>query len=227
MTRIDVVRRTAAVALMCLVGSAIFVRLFGVVPVLTRIWPVIILCCVGYAVGTAGGQRVQRGMGALVALVATVAGTLALGAMTIQNTDGEVGLGNFVRGLVDGIGLILAAVVPAPVNAETITAGILVTAYGALVGCLLVTTFVPASSIVPATLVFLGGLMLTQGSLMSALPFAAAFIASVVAALALMPAAKQQNKIEDGAEFADVEKVRVLVVHYVWAWSPCPPWSWQ
>ena len=51
MTRIDVVRRTAAVALMCLVGSAIFVRLFGVVPVLTRIWPVIILCCVGYAVG--------------------------------------------------------------------------------------------------------------------------------------------------------------------------------
>ncbi len=207
MTRIDVVRRTAAVALMCLVGSAIFVRLFGVVPVLTRIWPVIILCCVGYAVGTAGGQRVQRGMGALVALVATVAGTLALGAMTIQNTDGEVGLGNFVRGLVDGIGLILAAVVPAPVNAETITAGILVTAYGALVGCLLVTTFVPASSIVPATLVFLGGLMLTQGSLMSALPFAAAFIASVVAALALMPAAKQQNKIEDGAEFADVEKV--------------------
>ncbi|MFN8127518.1 MAG: transglutaminase-like domain-containing protein [Candidatus Nanopelagicales bacterium] len=207
MTRIDVVRRTAAVALMCLVGSAIFVRLFGVVPVLTRIWPVIILCCVGYAVGTAGGQRVQRGMGALVALVATVAGTLALGAMTIQNTDGEVGLGNFVRGLVDGIGLILAAVVPAPVNAETITAGILVTAYGALVGCLLVTTFVPASSVVPATLVFLGGLMLTQGSLMSALPFAAAFIASVVAALALMPAAKQQNKIEDGAEFADVEKV--------------------
>ncbi len=207
MTRIDVVRRTAAVALMCLVGSAIFVRLFGVLPVLTRIWPVIILCCVGYAVGTAGGQRVQRGMGALVALVATVAGTLALGAMTIQNTDGEVGLGNFVRGLVDGIGLILAAVVPAPVNAETITAGILVTAYGALVGCLLVTTFVPASSLVPATLVFLGGLMLTQGSLMSALPFAAAFIASVVAALALMPAAKQQNKIEDGAEFADVEKV--------------------
>ena len=207
MTRIDVVRRTAAVALMCLVGSAIFVRLFGVLPVLTRIWPVIILCCVGYAVGTAGGQRVQRGMGALVALVATVAGTLALGAMTIQNTDGEVGLGNFVRGLVDGIGLILAAVVPAPVNAETITAGILVTAYGALVGCLLVTTFVPASSVVPATLVFLGGLMLTQGSLMSALPFAAAFIASVVAALALMPAAKQQNKIEDGAEFADVEKV--------------------
>ncbi|MEI2641341.1 MAG: hypothetical protein V9G10_03160 [Candidatus Nanopelagicales bacterium] len=86
MTRVDVVRRTAAVALMCLVGSAVFVRLFGVMPVLTRIWPVIILCCVGYAVGTAGGQRVQRGMGALVALVATVAGTLALGAMTIQNT---------------------------------------------------------------------------------------------------------------------------------------------
>jgi len=98
-------------------------------------------------------------------------------------------------------------VVPAPVNAETITAGILVTAYGALVGCLLVTTFVPASSLAPATFVFLGGLMLSQGSPTSPLPFAAAFIASVVAALALMPAAKQQNKIEDGAEFADVEKV--------------------
>ena len=40
---------------------------------------------------------------------------------------------------------------------------------------------------------------------MSAMPFAAVFVASVVAALALMPAAKQQNKIEDGAEFAAVE----------------------
>lgn len=207
MTRVDVVRRTSAVGLMCLAGSAIFVRLFGVLPVLTRIWPVIVLCCVGYAVGTAGGQRVQRGLGALVALITTVAGTLALGAMTIADSKGNVAVGNFFAGLVDGLGIILGAVVPAPVNAETITAGILLTAYGALVSCLLVTTFVPASSVVPAALVFLGGLMLSQGSLMSPLPFAAAFIASVVAALALMPAAKQQNRIEDGAEFADVERV--------------------
>lgn len=207
MTRVDVVRRTTAVGLMCLTASAVFIRLFGVVPVLARIWPVIILCCVGYALGTAGGQRVQRGMGAMVALLTTVLGTLALGAMTIPNAAGNVSLSSFLGGLVEGIGLILGAVVPAPVNAETITAGILMTAYGALVGCLLVTTFVPASSVVPAVLVFLGGLMLSQGSLMSPLPFAAAFIASVVGALALMPAAKQQNKIEDGAEFASVEKV--------------------
>lgn len=207
MTRVDVVRRTAAVALMCLTGSAVFIRLFGVVPVLARIWPVIVLCCVGYALGTAGGQRVQRGMGALVAVVTTVIGTLVLGAMTIADTDGEVALSNFVAGLVDGLGLILGSVVPAPVSAETITAGILVTAYGALVGCLLVTTFLPASSIVPAVLVFLGGLMLSQGSSVSPMPFAAAFIASVVVAMALMPAGKQQNAIQDGAEFADVEKV--------------------
>jgi hypothetical protein len=146
-------------------------------------------------------------MGALVALVTTIIGTLALGAMTIPNEEGDVRLSSFFGGLVEGLGMILAAVVPAPVNAETITAGILVTAYGALVGCLLVTTFVPAASIVPALLVFLGGLMLSQGSPVSALPFAAAFVASVVGALALMPAAKPQNKIEDGAEFASVEKV--------------------
>jgi transglutaminase-like putative cysteine protease len=207
MTRADVVRRTTAVGLMCLAAAAVFIRLFGVMPVLLRIWPVIILCCVGYALGTAGGKHVQRGMGALVALLTTVLGTLALGAMTIPNEAGRVSLGSFFGGLVDGVGLILAAVVPAPVNAETVTAGILATAYGSLVACLLVTTFVPASSVIPAVMVFLGGLMLSQGSAMSPLPFAAAFIASVVGGLALMPAAKQQNKIEDGAEFADVEKV--------------------
>lgn len=219
MTRLDVVRRTIAVGLMCLTASAVFFRLFGAVPVLIRIWPVIILCCVGYALGTAGGKRVQRGMGAVVALITTVLGSLALGAMTIPNAAGNISLSSFFGGLVDGIGLILGAVVPAPANAETITAGILLTAYGALVGCLLVTTFVPASSIVPPVLVFMGGLMLSQGSTWSALPFAAAFVVSVVGALALMPAAKQQNKIEDGAEFASVEsaprpgrKMRVSMV---------------
>jgi transglutaminase-like putative cysteine protease len=205
MTRIDVVRRTVAVGLMCLSASAIFFRLFGVVPVVLRIWPVIIMCCVGYALGTAGGKRIQRGTGAAVALVTTLLGSLVLGAMTIANEAGNVSMSSLVGGLVEGIGMILGAVVPAPVNAETITAGILLTAYGALVGCLLVTTFIPASSVAPAVLVFLGGLMLTQGSLWSALPFAAAFVVSVVGALALMPAAKQLNKIEDGAEFATVE----------------------
>lgn len=207
MTRVDVVRRTIAVGLMCLTASAVFIRLFGVMPVLVRIWPVIILCCVGYALGTAGGQRVQRGIGALVALLTTVLGTLALGAMTIPNAAGNVSLSSFFGGLVEGIGLIIGSVVPAPVNAETITAGILMTAYGALVGCLLVTTAIPASSVVPAVFVFLGGLMLSQGSTLSPIPFAAAFVASVVGALALMPSAKQQNKIEDGAEFASVEKM--------------------
>ena len=219
MTRVDVVRRTIAVGLMCLTASAVFFRLFGVVPVLVRIWPVIVMCCVGYALGTAGGKRVQRGMGAVVALITTVIGSLALGAMTIPNAAGNISLTSLFGGLVEGIGMILGAVVPAPVNAETITAGILITSYGALVGCLLVTTFVPASSIVPALLVFLGGLMLSQGSAWSPLPFAAAFVVSVVGALALMPAAKQQNKIEDGAEFASVEtaprpgrKMRVSMV---------------
>ena len=50
--------------------------------------------------------------------------------------------------------------------------------------------------------------MLSQGSALPPVPFAAVFIAAVVAALALMPAAKQQNRIEDGAEFADVETAK-------------------
>jgi len=219
MTRVEVVRRTVAVALMSLGASAIFMRLFGILPVLGRIWPVIIMCCVGYALGTAGGQRVQRGLGAVVALGTTVVGIVLLGAMTIPNAVGQIKVSNVFDGLVNGLGLILTAVVPAPVNAETITAGIVVTAYGALVGCMLVTTFVPASSLVPAVLVFLGGLALSQGSPVSALPFTAAFIVTLVGALALMPAAKQQNKIEDGAEFASVEttprpgrKLRVTTV---------------
>lgn len=206
MTRTDVVRRTAAVALMCLAASAIFFRLFGVVPVVGRIWPVVVVCCVGYAVGTAGGQRVQRGIGALVALLATVLAALALGAMTIADADGDVALSSFLAGLVEGLGRILTSVVPAPVTAETIIAGILIAAYGALVGCLLVTTSQPASSVGPALFVFLAGLMLSQGSTTSALPFAAAFIASVVLALTQMPTSRQRNVIEDGAEFAEVER---------------------
>lgn len=205
MTRLDVVRRTVAVGIMCLGATAVFIRLFGFSPVFVRLYPVIVLCCVGYALGTAGGQRVQRGLGALVGLITTVIGSVVLGAMTIQNEAGKVGLSSFFGGLVEGFGIIVRAVVPAPVNAETVTAAILLSAYGTLVACLLVTTFVPASSLVPASVIFIVGLMLSQGSALPPLPFAAVFIASVVAAMALMPAAKQQNRIEDGAEFAAVD----------------------
>lgn len=207
MTRLDVVRRTVAVGIMCLGATAVFIRLFGLSPVLLRLYPVIFLCCVGYALGTAGGQRVARGLGALVGLITTVIGSVALGAMTIQNEAGRISVSSFLGGLVEGFGIIIRAVVPAPVNAETITAAILLTAYGTLVACLLVTTFVPASSLVPAVVILVVGLMLSQGSALPALPFAGVFIASVVVALALMPAAKQLNRIEDGAEFADVETV--------------------
>ncbi len=205
MTRLDVVRRTVAVGIMCLGATAVFIRLFGYMPVLTRLFPVIILCCVGYALGTAGGQRVQRGLGALVGLLTTVIASVVLGAMTIENEAGNVGVSSFFGGLVEGFGIIIRAVVPAPVNAETVTAAMLLTAYGTLVACLLVTTFVPASSLVPPTVIFVVGLMLSQGSVLPPIPFAAVFIAAVVAALALMPAAKQQNQIEDGAEFAAVD----------------------
>jgi hypothetical protein len=205
MTRIDVVRRTVAVGLMCLGATTVFIRLFGYLPVATRLFPVIILCCIGYALGTAGGQRVARGLGALVGLVTTVVASVALGAMTLENVDGKVSASSFFGGLVEGFGIIVRSVVPAPVTAETITAAMLLSAYGTLVACLLVTTYVPAASLVPATAIFIVGLMLSQGSVLPPLPFAAVFIASVVAALALMPAAKQQNRIEDGAEFASVE----------------------
>lgn len=205
MTRIDVVRRTVAVAIMCLGATAVFIRLFGYAPVFARLFPVIVLCCVGYALGTAGGQRVARGLGALVGLITTIIGSVVLGAMTIPNDAGKVEVSSFFGGLVEGFGIIVRGVVPAPVNAETVTATILLSAYGTLVACLLVTTFVPAASLGPPLVIFVVGLMLSQGSALSALPFAAVFIVSVVAALALMPAAKQQNKIEDGAEFASVE----------------------
>ena len=208
MTRMDVVRRTVAVGIMCLGATAVFIRLFGYLPVFSRLYPVIILCCVGYALGTAGGQRVQRGLGALVGLLTTVIASVVLGAMTIQNQDGNVGVSSFFGGLVEGFGIIIRSVVPAPVNAETITAAMLLSAYGTLVACLLVTTFVPASSLVPSSVIFVVGLMLSQGSALPPVPFAAVFIAAVVAALALMPAAKQQNRIEDGAEFADVETAK-------------------
>jgi transglutaminase-like putative cysteine protease len=219
MTRLDVVRRTIAVGIMCLGATAVFIRLFGYGPVFARLFPVIILCCIGYALGTAGGQRVARGLGALVGLITTVIGSVVLGAMTIENEAGKVEVSSFLGGLVEGFGIIVRAVVPAPVNAETVTATILLSAYGTLVACLLVTTFVPASSLAPPLVIFVVGLMLSQGSELSALPFAAVFIASVVTALALMPAAKQQNRIEDGAEFAAVESaprpgrpLRALVV---------------
>lgn len=207
MTRLDVVRRTVAVGIMCLGATAVFIRLFGFEPVLLRLYPVIFLCCVGYALGTAGGQRVARGLGALVGLITTVIGSVALGAMTIQNEAGRISVSSFFGGLVEGFGIIIRAVVPAPVNAETVTAAILLSAYGTLVACLLVTTFVPASSLAPPVVIFVVGLMLSQGSLLPAMPFATLFIASVVVALALMPAAKQLNRIQDGAEFADVETV--------------------
>ena len=60
MTRYDVVRRTVAVGIMALGATAVFVRLFGFGPVLVRLYPVIVLCCVGYALGTAGGRRVAE-----------------------------------------------------------------------------------------------------------------------------------------------------------------------
>ena len=119
------------------------------------------LCCVGYALGTAG-QRVQRGLGALVGLITTVIGSLVLGAMTIANQDGKVGVSSFFGGLVEGFGIIVRSVVPAPVNAETVLAAILLGAYGTLVACLLVTTFVPAASPGSAMVIFIVGLMLSQ-----------------------------------------------------------------
>lgn len=205
MTRIDVVRRATAVAIACTAAALVFIRLFGPAPVLGRMLPVIILCCVGYAAGTAGGRAVARGNGALAGLLVTIVATVALGSMTLENKDGQLAVSSVFDGLVEGFGIILNSAVPAPVNAETITAAMLITSYGALVACLLVTSFAPASSLVPATVIFITGLMLSQGSLLPAVPFAAVFIAACVVALILMPSSKQQNVIEDGAEFATVQ----------------------
>ena len=64
-------------------------------------------------------------LGALVGLITTVIGSLVLGAMTIANQDGKVGVSSFFGGLVEGFGIIVRSVVPALVNAETVTAAIL------------------------------------------------------------------------------------------------------
>lgn len=207
MTRADVVRRVTAVGLVSLAAAAVYIRLFGFAPVVLRLFPAVVLCCVGYAIGTAGGRRVQRGMGALVGLIAAVLATIILGAMTIPGETGRIAVSNFMDGVVRGLGILLGSVVPAPVNAQTVTFTILLVTYGALVACMLATTPLPASSLAPPIIVFIIGLALSQGSTVSALPFAGLLVVSVVIALALLPEAKQSNRIEDGAEFASVEKV--------------------
>ena len=205
MTRADVVRRIAAVALMSLAATAVYIRLFGMTPVLFRLMPAVLLCCIGYAMGTAGGQRVQRGVGAVIGLAAAVLSTVILGAMTIPNEAGNITMSSFMGGLIRGLGLILGSVVPAPAYAETVTFAIVLVAYGALVSCMMATTPVPASSLVPPLVVFVIGLALSQGSTLSALPYGALMTLSVILALALLPEARQLNRIEDGTEFASVE----------------------
>lgn len=207
MTRADVARRIVAVVLMSLAATAVYVRLFGLVPVTVRLVPAVLVCCLGYLAGTAGGRRVQRGLGALVGLMAAILATLVLGAMTIPDELGRISLSSFLGGLVRGLGLLLGTVVPAPAVAETITFAILLVVYGALVACMLATTPVPASSLAPPVMVFIIGLALSQGSTSSALPYAALMTVSIVLALYLLPEARQLNRIEDGAEFATVEKV--------------------
>ena len=129
--------------------------LFGYLPVFSRLYPVIILCCVGYALGTAGGQRVQRGLGALVGLLDDR--HRERGARRDDHPEPGRQMWaslSFFGGLVEGSGSSSVQSSLPPVNAETITAvAMLLSAYGTLVACLLVTTFVPASSLVPASVI--------------------------------------------------------------------------
>ena len=100
----------------------------------------------------------------------------------------------------------MRSVVPARSSTETVTAAILLSAYGTLVARLAGDYVRACGESGSGHGDFIVGLMLSQGSTMSAMPFAAVFAASVVAALALpMPAANSRTRSRTARELAAVE----------------------
>ncbi len=206
MTKADIWRRTLAAGLVCLAAASAWWRLLGPLPTLTRILPAIILVALAFAVGTAGGRRVARGAGALLALAATFLAGLVFGAMTLADSSGNVNPASLFTGVIEGLGILLQSAVPAPTNAETVTAVIIFSGYATVVSCLLACTKFPATAIIPAALLFLGGTALSQGSLASAISTGVLFAVAALVLLYLIPSSGPTGSITDGVAFAEEQK---------------------
>jgi len=206
MTKADIWRRSFAAGLVCLAAASAWWRLLGPVPTLARILPAIVLVAAAFALGTAGGQRVARGAGALLALAATFVAGLVFGAMTLADSTGNVNPGSLFTGVVQGLGILLRSAVPAPTNAETVTAVIIFSGYATIVACLLACTKYPATALIPASLLFLGGTALSQGSLASAISTGVVFAVASLTLLYLIPSGGSTGTITDGVAFAEAQK---------------------
>ncbi|NQU37076.1 MAG: transglutaminase domain-containing protein [Actinobacteria bacterium] len=206
MTKADIWRRSFAAGLVCLAAASAWWRLLGPVPTVARILPAIILVSAAFAVGTAGGQRIARGAGALLALAATFVAGLVFGAMTLADSTGNVNPASLFKGVVEGLGILLRSAVPAPTNAETVTAVIIFSGYATIVACLLACTKYPATALIPASLLFLGGTMLSQGSLASAIGTGVVFAVGALILLYLIPSGGTATTISDGVAFAETQK---------------------
>ncbi len=205
MTKADIWRRSFAAMLVCVAAASAWWRLLGPIPTLTRIIPAIIVVAAAFAIGTAGGRRIARGAGALLALGATFVTGLVLGAMTLPDSAGNVNPGSLFKGVVEGLGILLQSPVPAPTNAETVTAAIVFSGYATVVACLLACTKAPATALIPAFLLFLGATALSQGSLATATSTGLAFALAALVLLYLIPTSGSANAISDGVEFAEAQ----------------------
>lgn len=198
--------RTLAAAIVCAAGAWAWSRLLGPIPTATRIIPSVLLVALAGWWGTAGGRRVTRGIGTLVALGMTFLCGLVLGAMTLDSSNGTAGPSSFFKGVIEGLGILLTSPVPAPADAETVTAAIIFSGYLTAIACVLVWTRAPATCLIPGFLLFLGATSLSQGSVESALPSGIIFSFACLLMLAIVPKSGHRGAITDGVEFAEPER---------------------
>lgn len=200
--------RTLAAAIVCAAAAWAWSRLLGPIPTATRIVPSVLLVALAGWWGTAGGRRVTRGIGTLVALGMTFLCGLVLGAMTLSSSNGTAGPSSFFKGVIEGLGILLTSPVPAPADAETVTAAIIFSGYLTAIACVLVWTRAPATCLIPGFLLFLGATSLSQGSTESALPSGIIFSFACLLMLAMVPKSGHRGAITDGVEFAEPERER-------------------
>ncbi len=203
MTRRDITHRTIAAAMVVVAAASAWWRLFGAAPTLFRIIPAAIMVAVAFRIGTAGGKRIARGLGALVALAATFASALLFAAVTMPDTDGSITPTAVIDGTINGLGTLLRSPVPAPVNSQTISAAIIFTGYAMVVACLVACTAAPGLMVLPAFALFLGATALSQGSLHSPMTSGLAFTIACLGAWAMVPTGSKSGQITDGVEFAE------------------------
>lgn len=206
MTRADALRRILGATLVSLGAAAMWVRLLGWPTTVGRVWATIALTGIAYAVGTAGGARVSRGRGAALAVAVTLIGAIGFGAATLPPSGNQDSgpLQVFVQSLVGWLGTLLSSPVPAPLDAQTVTAVIVLSAYMTLVACLIVTSPKPAMAILPALALFIAATIFSVGSDLDPVPFGVGFAATCLAALSLWPISGKRTAIADGQAYAEI-----------------------